>query len=72
MKAGGTMNGGFHNVLKMLGFLNVFRSLEHHMLEEMRESRPPLALVPRADVVINGDRYNRYRLVAVKHDPEAV
>src|SRR5215510_10435401 len=38
---------------------NVFRSLEHHVLEQMSEAGPPLSLVARADVICKGERYYR-------------
>ena len=42
-----------------LHFPEVFRTLEHHVLEEMRKSRTVPRLDAKADVVIDGDRNDR-------------
>ena len=42
------------------------------MLEEMREPGAALNLVSRADVVIDGDRDYRRRMIFGKHHPKSV
>ena len=51
---------------------DVLGSLEHHVLEEVREPGSALPFVTRADVVVHGDRIDR-RGVVLGHDhPQAV
>lgn len=53
-------------------FLQVCRTLEHEVLEEMGEPGAPLRLRPDADVVHDGDADHRGRRVGGKHDSQAV
>ena len=50
----------------------VLRSLEHQVLEQVRESRAPRLLVLRADVVPHVDRDNRTIVIFVHDHVEAV
>ena len=43
--------------------LHVLRSLEHHVLEQVRESRPPRTLVRRPDVVPQVHRHQRQPVI---------
>ncbi len=42
------------------------------LLKEMCESRAPGPLVTRTDVVINRDRHDRDRVIAIEHDAKPV
>src|SRR5262249_14310720 len=47
---------------------DVFRSLEHHVFEQVREAGATLALIARADLVANGDRvYGRVMILSDDH-----
>ena len=43
--------------------IDVLRSLEHHVFEQMRESRSPGPLILGADVIPDGDVRNRRRVI---------
>ena len=63
---------GLHYVLKMPRLWHIRRPLEHHVLKQMSKPRAPLALVTRADIVIDRDRHDRYRVIAVEHNLKPV
>ena len=44
---------------EMFAGTDLLGSFEHHVLEQVREPGPALALVARADVVGDGDRVDR-------------
>src|SRR5689334_20484710 len=50
----------------------ILRPLKHHVLEEVREPRPPAPLVLRADVIPDVDRDNRRLMVFMQNDGQAV
>jgi hypothetical protein len=54
-----------------LGF-DVFRTLEHHVLEQVRETGAPRPLVLRADVVRQVDVDDRRRVILRQDDPQPV
>ena len=55
-----------------LHLAKVLRSLEHHVLEEVREPRLVLRLVAEADVVVQRDHHRRRRGVARQDDLEPI
>ena len=56
----------------MRGLRHVFRSLKHHVLKQVRETRAPFRLVARTNVVVNADGDNRHRLVLVQNDAQSI
>ena len=56
----------------MLAGADVRGSLEHHVLEEMREAGAALALVARADVVVDGDGEDGRRVILGDDHAQAV
>ena len=65
-------SASFHNVLKMLGFFDVFRTLKHHMFKQMCKPRFVCALIPRTDIVINRHSHDRNRIVLIQDDAQPV
>ena len=53
---------------RVLFRLDVLRALEHHVLEEVRESGPSRLLVLRADVIPELDVHDRGRMIFRQHD----
>ena len=51
---------------------DVRRTLEHHVLEEVREPRARPRLVPGAHAIPEVDRHDRRRPVGCQYEPEAV
>ncbi len=51
---------------------DVLRALEHHVLEEVREAGASLALVARADVVLDDDGVDRRRVILGDDHAQAV
>ena len=56
----------------MLAWPDVLGSLEHHVLEEMREPGAALPLVARTDVVVDGDREHRSGVILRDDHAQAV
>ena len=56
----------------MLARADVLGPLEHHVLEQMREPGAPLALVARADVVVDDDREHRRGVILRDDHAQAV
>ena len=52
--------------------LHVLRTLEHHVLEEVREPRAPRLLVPRADVIPDRDVHDWRRVILREDHPQPV
>ena len=65
-------SAGALDELDELHLAEVFRALEHHVLEEMREAGAPLRLDAEADAVVHGDRGRRHRLVGGDHDAQPI
>ena len=63
---------GVRNVLKVPGLRHVFRSLKHHVFEQMRKACTTRAFVSRTDVVINRNRYDGDRAVLVQNHTKAI
>src|SRR6185369_4599177 len=51
----GSVHGaaGVRNILKVRGLRHIFRTLKHHVLEQMSETRTAFALVARTHIVID-------------------
>jgi hypothetical protein len=56
----------------MLAGPDLFRPLEHHVFEEVRESGAPLPFVLRPDRIAHSDRVNGSVMVFYKDDPKSV
>jgi hypothetical protein len=54
------------------GLRHIFRSLEHHVLEQMCEAGPAFAFIARAHVVIDRDRDYRHRMIFIQNYAESV
>jgi hypothetical protein len=52
--------------------LDVLRTLEHQVLEQVRESRAPDFLVGRSDVIPDVHRHDRHTAILVQDDVEPV
>ncbi len=63
---------GLGNDLEVLLVGDVFRALEHHVLEEMRESRLADFLARRSHVIRDIDVHERVRVVLVQYHGQAV
>jgi hypothetical protein len=58
--------------IRMFVLSDVFGSLEHHVFEKVGESRVPLALVARSDVVVDDDGEYRRGMIFRDDDPQTV
>ena len=56
----------------MLHLAGVFRALEHHVLEEMREAAAAARLEAEADLIIDADRDDRRGMVRGDDHAEAI
>jgi hypothetical protein len=54
------------------GLWHVFRSLKHHVLEEMRKACAAFALIARTDVVIDRNRHHRNGSVFIQNHSQTV
>ena len=59
-------------MLEVGGLGNIFRTLKHHVLEQVGKARPSDSFITRADIVIKRDRHNWYGVVFAQNYAKAV
>ena len=72
MRAAVECAAGALDVLRVLGLADVLAALEHQVLEEVGEPRPPLRLAAKPHVVVDAHAHDGGRLVGSQHDPKPV
>src|SRR6185295_15737149 len=63
---------GGKDILKVSRLGNVFRSLKHHVLEEMGETGSSQLFITRTDVVVQSDGYDRHSMVFAQNNAKTI